>query len=186
LEEFKTNAGFGFVLKAEGQRDIEINENNYGGTRSWGRGEFQAFYVRLNDSQFGQIIPGVPYRLEPLNDGNEYFWTVNEGLTLTRADSSGTLDVLNSTMMPGTIKIDGDIRVVIELLENVTSKIDLPDEMKKIEFVLLAENEQLKQLPKIRFSAEGLSVLEVLWIACNRASLEYKIKGNTIYIDKKG
>ena len=186
LGEFKTNAGFRFVLKAKGQKDIEINEKNYSGTRSGGDGEFQAFYVQLKDSQFRQIVPSVSYRLEPLNDSNEYFWTVNDGVTLTKPDSSGTLDVLNSTMVGGTIIIDGsDIRAVIGLLENVTSKIDLPGEMKKIEFILLVKAEELKQMPKTKFSAEGLSVIEVLWIACNRASLEYRIKGNTVYIDKK-
>jgi len=185
LVEFYENAGFNFVLKAEGQKDIEISAKSYPGTSSQGDGEFQVFYARLNDSQFGQIVPSVSYRLEPLNDSNEYFWTVNDGVTLTKSDSGGTLDVLNSTMVPGTISIDGDIRAVIELLENVTSKIDLPDEMKRIEFILLVKAEELRQMPKIKFSAEGLSVIEVLWIACNRASLEYRIKGNTIYIDKK-
>lgn len=188
LEEFKTNAGFRFVLKAKGQKDIEINEKNYSGTRSshsQGNVGFQAFYVKLKDSQFGQIVPSVSYRLEPLNDSNEYFWTVNDGVTLTKADSRGTLDVLNSTMLPGTIRLDGDIRGAIKVLEHATSKVELPGEMKKIEFILLVKPEELRQMPKIKFSAEGLSVIEVLWIACNRASLEYRIKGNTIYIDKK-
>jgi hypothetical protein len=185
LEEFKINAGFRFVLKAKGQKDIEINEKNYSGNRSWGNGEFQAFYVQLKDSQFRQIVPNVSYRLEPLNNSNEYFWTVNNGVTLTKSDSSGTLDILNSTLVPDTISIDGDIRAVIGLLEHVTSKVELPGEMKSIEFILLVTPGKLRQMPKIKFSAEGLSVMEVLWIACNRASLEYRIKGNIVYIDKK-
>ncbi len=185
LEEFKTNAGFRFVLKAKGQKDIKINEKNYGGTSSQGDGEFQVFSVKLKDSQFGQIVPGVSYKLEPLNDSNEYFWTVNKGLALTKADSSVTLDVLNSTILPGTIGLDYDIRGVIKLLEHATSKVELPGEMKKIEFILQVKPEELRQMPKIKFSAKGLSVIEVLWIACNRASLEYRIKGNTVYIDKK-
>lgn len=185
LGEFKANAGFRFVLKAKGQKDIEINEENYSGTRSWGNGEFQAFYVKLKDSQFEQIVPSMSYGLEPLNDSNEYFWIVNDGVALTKADSSGRLDVLNSTILPGTIRLDGDIRGVIKILEHATSKVELPGEMKKIEFILLVKPEELRQMPKIKFSAEGLSVIEVLWIACNRASLEYRIKGNTVYIDKK-
>jgi len=185
LGKFKTNAGFRFVLKAKGQKDIEINEENYSGTRSWGNGEFQAFYVKLKDSQFEQIVPSMSYRLEPLNDSNEYFWIVNDGVALTKADSRGTLDVLNSTILPGPIRLDGDIRGVIKILEHATSKVELPGEMKKIEFILLVKPEELRQMPKIKFSAEGLSVIEVLWIACNRASLEYRIKGNTVYIDKK-
>jgi hypothetical protein len=184
LGEFKTNAGFRFVLKAEGQKDIEINEKNYSGTRSWGNGEFQAFYVKLNDSQFGQIVPGVPYRLEPLNDSNEYFWIANDDVPLIFANSSGTFDVLNSTILPYT-NIEGYIQGIIKGLEQVVSKIELPGKMKKIEFILLVKPDELRQIPEIKFSAEGLSAIEVLWIACNRASLEYRIKGNAVYIDKK-
>jgi len=185
LDEFRTNAGFRFVLKAEGQKDIEINQENYGGNCSSGRGEFQAFYVGLNDAQFRQIVPSVSYRLEPLNDSNEYYWTVNDGVTLRRAGRNGTFDLLNNTILQDTISIDSDIRLLITMLESMMSKIELPDGMKKIEFVLLVKPEELRQSPKIKFSAEGLSVIEVLWIACNRTSLEYRIKGNTVYIDKK-
>lgn len=185
LEELKTNAGFRFVLKSEGQKDIEIGKNNYGGTTSQGNGEFQAFYVNLNDSQFKNIVPGVSYRLEASNGSDEYFWTVNDGVRLTRLDSSATLDVLNSTIVPDTIGIDSDIRGVIKVLEHVTNKVELPGEMKKIKFVLLVKARELRRMPKIKFSAEGLSVMEILWIACNRTSLEYSIKGSIVYIDKK-
>jgi len=185
LVEFYENAGFNFVLKAEGEKDIAISAESYPGTSSQGNGEFQAFYVRLNDSQLRQIVPGVAYRLVPLNDSKEYFWTVNDGVTLTKADSSGTLQFLNSTMVPGTISIDGDIHAVTKVLENATSKIDMAGKMKKVQFIVLLEPEELPELPRIKFSAEGLSVIEVLWIACNRASLEYRIKESTVYIDKK-
>ncbi len=185
LNELRANAGFRFVLKAEGQKDIEINEKNYGGTYSQGDGEFQVFCVNLKDTQFGQIVPGVSYRLEPLNDSNEYYWTVNDGVTLRKAGRSGTFDLLNNTIVTHTISLDGDIGTVIYLLEHAMSKVELPDGMKRIEFILLVKPGALRQMPKIKFSAEGLSVIEVLWIACNRASLEYRIKGNTVYIDKK-
>jgi hypothetical protein len=185
LNELRANAGFRFVLKAEGQKDIEINEKNYGGTCSQGDGEFQVFCVNLKDTQFGQIVPGVSYRLEPLNDSNEYYWTVNDGVTLRKAGRNGTFDLLNNTIVPHTISLDGDIRAVIHLLEYAMSKVELPDGMKRIEFVLLVKPGELTRSPKIKFSAEGLTVLEVLWIACNRTSLEYRIKGNTVYIDKK-
>jgi len=88
--------------------------------------------------------------------------------------------------MSNKITINGDIRTIITLLEHETSKVQLPGELKMIEFILLVKPEELRRMPKIKFSAEGLSVIEILWISCNRASLEYKIKGNTIYIDKKG
>jgi len=185
LNELRANAGFRFVLKAEGQKDIEINEKNYGGTCSQGNGEFQAFYVNLKDTEIGQIVPGVSYRLEPLNDSNEYYWIVNDGVTLRKAGRSGMFDLLNNTIVPHTISLDGNIRAVIYLLEHAMSKVELPDGMKRIEFVLLVKAGELRQMPKIKFSAEGLTVLEVLWIACNRTSLEYRIKGNTVYIDKK-
>ncbi len=64
LGEFKENAGFRFILKAEGQKDIEINENNFSGTRSFGHGDFQAFYVEMKAPSFKQIVPGVPHSLE--------------------------------------------------------------------------------------------------------------------------
>ncbi len=185
LNEFKANAGFRFVLKAEGQKDIEISEKNYGGTCSQGDGEFQVFCVNLKDTQFRQIVPGVSYRLEALNDSNEYFWTVNDGVILKRAGRGRTFDLLNKTIVPNTIKLNGDIRAVIFLLEHAISKIELPDEIEKIEFVLLVKPGELRRNPRIKFSAEGLSVIEVLWIACNRSSLEYRIKENTVYIDKK-
>ncbi len=57
--------------------------------------------------------------------------------------------------------------------------------IEKIEFALQVKTEELRRSPIIKFSAEGLSVIEVLWIACNRSSLEYRIIGNTVYIDKK-
>ena len=185
LNEFKANAGFRFVLKAEGQKDIEISEKNYGGTCSQGDGEFQVFCVNLKDTQFRQIVPGVSYRLEALNDSNEYFWTVNDSVILKRAGRGRTFDLLNKTIVPNTIKLNGDIRAVIFLLEHAISKIELPDEIEKIEFVLLVKPGELRRNPRIKFSAEGLSVIEVLWIACNRSSLEYRIKENTVYIDKK-
>jgi hypothetical protein len=65
------------------------------------------------------------------------------------------------------------------------SKIDLPDGIEKIEFKLRVKPGELRQMPKIKFSAEGLSVIELLWIACNRSSLEFKVRDNTVYIDKK-
>ncbi|MBL7146558.1 MAG: hypothetical protein ISS76_20130 [Phycisphaerae bacterium] len=184
LGEFRNNAGFRFVLKTEGQKDIEINEKNFSGTRSWGDGEFQAFYVKLNSTQFGQIVPGVSYGLEPVNESNEYFWTVNDGVRLTRAGRSGTYDFLNKTIVP-RMSFDCNIQTVIKTLENVISEIGLPDEIDKIEFVLLVKPGELVRSPNIKFSATELTVVEILWIACNRSSLEYRIKGNTIYIDKK-
>lgn len=187
LGEFRTNAGFKFVLKTEGQKDIEINERNYGGTCSSGDGEFQAFFINLKDAQFREIVPGVSYRLEPLNKSNEYYWTVNEGVTLMRAGRSKTYDLLKNTIVPGAISFDSDIdiRTVIGLLEKMISKFELPDEIKKTEFLLLVKPEELTWSPNVKFAAEGLSVLEVLGIACNRSSLEYRIKENIVYIDKK-
>ena len=185
LNELKANAGFRFILKAEGQKDIEINEKNFGGTCSSGDGDFQAFYVNMKKTQIEQVIPGVSYSLEPVNESNEYYWIVNDGVTLTRADRGAMYDFLNKTILPHTISFDGDIRAVIGLLESMMSKIELPDDIEKIEFVLLLKPVELAWNSKFKFSAEGLTLLEILWIACNRSSLEYRIKGNTVYIDKK-
>lgn len=185
LNELRANAGFKFVLKAEGHKDIEINEKNFSGTCSSGDGDFQAFYVNMKDTQIGQIVPGVSYGLEPVNESNEYYWTVNDGVTLTRAGQGATYDLLNKTILPHTICLNGNIRSVIGLLESMMSQFELPDEIKKIEFVLLVKPGELVRSPNIKFSATELTVVEILWIACNRSSLEYRIKGNTIYIDKK-
>ncbi|MBW8034918.1 MAG: DUF3887 domain-containing protein [Planctomycetes bacterium] len=82
LVEFCENAGFNFVLKAEGQKDILIRAEGYPGSTSQGNGQFQAFYVKLKGKQFRQIVPGASYSLEALNDSDEYFWTVNDGVSL--------------------------------------------------------------------------------------------------------
>jgi len=120
-----------------------------------------------------------------VNKSNEYYWTVNDDVRLTRAGRGAAYDLLNKTILPHTISLNGDIRAVIGLLESMMSKIELPDEIEKIEFVLLLKPVELVRSPKIKFSAEGLSFIEVLWIACNRSSLEFRIKGNTVYIEKK-
>jgi hypothetical protein len=187
LGEFRKNAGFNFILKAKGQKDIKINEDNYGGTCSSGDGEFHVFCVNMNDTQIEQIAPDVSYHLKPLNKSCEYFWIINNSITLTRASRDRTYDLLNNTVIPGTISFDSDIdiRTVIGLLKSMISKTELPDGIKKIEFVLLVESDKLTWSPDVKFSAEGLSVMEILLIACNRSSLEYRIEGNTVYIDKK-
>jgi len=80
----------------------------------------------------------------------------------------------------GQPKPGGDVKVKqqvldlggIGLLEHAMSKVELPGEMKEINFHLRIKPEELGQMPNIKFSAEGLSAIEVLWIACNRSSLE--------------
>ena len=177
LGEFRENACFSFVLKAEGRDDIKIGEDNFHGTCNQGNGEFQAFYVGLKAPQFEQIVPNAAYRLEPVNDSNEYSWIVRDGVTLTKTDNSATLNLLNSTLSPGSrIEVNGGIETVIGLLGKATSE---------VEFVLLVKPGELRQLPEIKFSVEGLTALEILWIVCGRASLEYRINENTVYIDKK-
>jgi len=185
LNELRANAGFRFVLKSEGQKDIEINEKNFGGTCSSGDGDFQAFYVNMKNTQIEQMVHGACYGLEPVNESNEYYWTVNDGVRLTKAGRGAMYDFLNNTILPHTISLNGNIRTVIGLLESMISKIELPDEIEKIEFKLLVNGGELRRMPKIKFSAEGLSVIKVLWIACNRSSLDFRIRGNIVYIAKK-
>ena len=110
---------------------------------------------------------------------------MNDGVTLTKVNSSATLEALNTIMPDYTVRLKGGIRGVIEFLEHMVNEVILTDKTETIEFVLLLKPEKLKQLPEIKFSAEGLSAIEILWIACNRTSLEYEIKGNKVYIDKK-
>ncbi|MBE0536521.1 MAG: hypothetical protein IH624_12720 [Phycisphaerae bacterium] len=183
LAEFKDNAGFNFVLQAEGQRDIEINEDNYAGTCSQGNGRFQAFWVRLDDAQLKQILPGRTYRLTPVNKSTEYFWTVNNGLTLTRTDM-GTLETLNTTVLPGRIAVDkAPIPAAIAAIEQAMAQALTTKTLPK--FVIGLKPEELSQCPGITFSAEGLTAMEFLWIVCHRAALQYRIAGNTVYIETK-
>lgn len=187
LDEFVENAGFNFRLRAEGHPEITITRENYSGNSSMGNGQFQAFYMRLNESQLKALVPKIPYTLHPENKSDKYVWMVNDGVRLIKPINYHDLIVakLNSTFPPGTTAVDGDIRAVIALLEHATSKIELPGEMKKIEFVLLVKPGELRRSPKIKFSVEGLSAIDILWVACNRASLEYRIEGTTVYIENK-
>jgi len=187
LNEFSSNAGFNFRLRADGHPEIIITRKNYKGNCSMGNGEFQAFYVQLDEGQLKALVFEVPYTLHPENKSDQYLWMVDDGVTLVRPIPYHdiVLAKLNSTFPTGTTAVDGDIRAVIALLEHATSKIELPGEMKKIEFVLLVEPGELRRSPKIKFSVEGLSVIDILWVACNRASLEYRIEGTIVYIENK-
>jgi hypothetical protein len=71
------------------------------------------------------------------------------------------------------------------MLEFAISEIELPKEIEKIEFVLMLKPGELARCPNMKFSVKELTVLEILGIACNRSSLEYKIEGSTVFIDKK-
>ena len=183
LSEFVENAGFSFRLRAEGHPEVNITEN-YAGTRS--SGEFRAFRVRLNEALLRALVPGVAYTLHPENKSDEYFWTVNEGVRFVRPsyEDDIVLATLDSTILPD-IEMDTDIEGAAGILDGMNTTIDCGGTEKRIRFELVATPEQLAQAPKIRFSAKGLSVMEVLLVICHRASLEYRIEGATVYIENR-
>lgn len=186
LDEFVDNAGFNFRLCAKGHPEIIITKSNYRGNSSMGNGKFQAFYMQLSESQLNELVPDVPYTLHPENKSDKYFWTVNDGVTLLRPVNYHDiiLDKLNSTILP-TVSIDGNIQDIVGFLQKISGDIDYLGETKKIEVVLSVEPSRLKKIPRIKFSAEGLSVMEVFLIICHRTSLDYRIEGTTIYLEDK-
>lgn len=186
LGEFVTNAGFNFILKAEGYNDIKISRTDYQGNCSQGNGTFQAFYVRLNEGQLKALAPEVSYTLHPENQSDKYVWMVDDGVTLVRPIPYHgiVLAKLESTFL-ASFEIDTDVQSAIAMLNKMDTSIDCAGTRKQIRFHLQAKPEGIAKAPDIRFSAKGLSVLEVLLIICHRASLDYRVEGTTIYIEDK-
>jgi hypothetical protein len=77
LKEFLNNAGFDFKLKGE-NLEINITSENQKGTSSTGDGQLQIFYVKLNQADFDKIKSGIKYSLIPINENQDYTWTVNK------------------------------------------------------------------------------------------------------------
>ena len=186
LDEFVENAGFNFRLRADGHPEIIITRENYKGNSSMGDGQFQAFYVRLDEGQLKALVPGVPYTLHPENKSDKYIWMVNDGVTLIRPMFQPDIvqAKLDSTFLP-SIEINTDIQGAIAKLDEVSGSIDCSGAARKICFHLQAKPEEIAKIPDIRFSAKGLSVMEVLLIVCHRASLDYRIEDTTVYIENK-
>jgi hypothetical protein len=186
LDEFVKNAGFSFRLRAEGHPEIIITESNYHGNSSMGDGDFQAFYVGLDEDQLNKLVPGVPYKLYPENKSDKYVWIVNDGVTFVRPIRYDEMILarLDSTVLP-KIDLSANIRGAVKLLEKIAEKIVLEGTDKKIHFQLRAEPREIAEIPDIRFSAEGLSVMELLLIICHRAKMDYQIEDTTIYIESK-
>lgn len=186
LDDFYKNAGFNFRLSAEGYPDIFITENNYGGNSSMGNGEYQAYYLRLDEEQKKALVPNVAYTLIPENKSDEYTWTVNEGVTFILPIPYDVIVIKKlDSYVPPRIVVDMTIKSAVDLLNQLARDIELEGRAKQIRFVLKAEPEDIYRVPKIKFSAEGLSLKELLLIICNRASMDYRIEGTTIYLEKK-
>lgn len=84
LDAFCENAGFEFLLQADGHDDVRIASGNSCGNCSAGNGEFQCFVVSLEASQLKQIVRGVAYTLTPVEPRAEYAWRVKDGVRLVR------------------------------------------------------------------------------------------------------
>jgi len=84
LNAFQEKAAFRFLLKAQGQDDIQVTEKHFQGTCSSGRGEFQGFVVGLPSSELAKLASGVAYTIVPADQREEYTWQVKAGVQLTR------------------------------------------------------------------------------------------------------
>ncbi len=84
LDAFTENAGFEFLLKADGHDDIRITSGNLHANCSSGHGAFQGFVVSLEPSQLDQLARGVGYTLVPIEPRPEYTWQVKDGVRLVR------------------------------------------------------------------------------------------------------
>ena len=184
LGEFVENAGFNFILRAEGREEIVITRDNYRGNSSAGHGDYQAFYTTLTDDQLEALVPNLPYTIEPVNKSKEYFWTVNEGVRLIRPINYDDLILaaLNNTIQAG-ISFNCSVESAIGLLDQLAIEIDYEGTRQKIRFK--ANLERSSGTPKIVFWAKGLSTMEVLMVICHRADLEYRIEGTTVYVENK-
>ena len=184
LNEFVDNAGFHFHLRAEEHPDITITPKNYRGNSSMGDGQFQAFYVQLDENQLKALVPNVPFILHPENKSDKYVWKVNSGVTIVRPIPYDTLvlEKLNSTFPPNNIAINADVESALRFLEMLAGEIEYAGQTKQIHFQIQAGHKDISQVPKIQFSAEGLSVMELLLIICHRVSLDYRIDGTTVYL----
>ena len=139
----------------------------------------------LNEALLEALIPGVAYTLHPNNKSDEYFWTVNEGVRFVRpTDEIVVLAKLDSTIVPD-IEMDKDIEGAVQVLDRMSPTVNCGGTEKRIRFELTATPEQLAQAPRIRFSAKGLSMTEILLVICHRASLEYHIEGTTVSIGNR-
>ncbi len=187
LSEFVENTGFNFRLKAQGHPDIVITKSNYSGNSSMGDGEFQAYYVQLNEDQLRDMVPDVPFTIHPKNSSDKYVWKVNDGVTVVRPVSYDELilEKLNSTVPPHNIQLNAKIDSAVKFLNTLVGDFEYAGQKKQIHLQLQVEPSEIEQAPRITFSAEGLSVMEMLMIICHRASLDYRIEGTTVYIEKK-
>ncbi len=184
LDEFAENAGFNFILRAEGRQEIVITHQNYGGNSSAGTGEYQAFYAKLDGSQLKALVPNVPYTIEPVNKSEKYFWTVNDGVTLVKPVyfDDLVLAALDNTMQEG-ISFNCDVESAMGLFNKLELSFDYEGKARKIDFK--ANLDRGFKAPKIEFWAKGLSTMEILLIVCHRAKLDYRIEGATVYVENK-
>ncbi len=186
LDELKENAGFKFILKADGQKNIQIDEKNYGGNCSLQSGGFQAFYVNLKDSQFEQIVPGVSYRLEPVNESKEYVWMVNDDVTLTLGGKTDRDNASDDGRMMKDEKPDAPSTE--SRVQNVSFKKDMLlkdalrflSEMYKVNIVPSQEVTNSRSVIGVT-NLYDVNFEEVLQALCGTEHT-YEIKGEFVYV----
>jgi len=187
LSEFYENAGFNFILRAEGQRNIVINRSNYGGSCNLSNGQFQVFRINLTEDQLKTLACGIPYTLQPENKTKKYQWIVEDDVKLVRPAPYTELVVaaLDQYKFPN-FECDANIKYIVDLLNKSSLiQINCTGSVRRITFKLVGDPDEIAKAPNICFSAKGLSATELLMIICHRSSLIYRIEANTIYIEKK-
>ncbi|MCA8976431.1 MAG: hypothetical protein KDC98_17055, partial [Planctomycetes bacterium] len=75
---------------------------------------------------------------------------------------------------------DADVGDFVDLLDGMRLCVEMSGESKAIRFRL----GRIKgDKARIHFSAQGLSVFELLLVTCHRASLTWRIEGETVVLD---
>lgn len=182
LGEFVENAGFDFVLRAEGRPDVVLSKDHYGGNCSSGDGAFQAFYVNLDQTQRDALVPDVAYTLCPKNAKAPYMWHADNAALISKANYELLVRAALDTTVFTHIGVDMSAEDVARWFNALDLHVDDKEDQRKVAFLLQASPEQLANAPRLRFSAEGLSAMEILMIICHRTSLDYHIEGTTVVL----
>jgi hypothetical protein len=89
-----------FVLRAQGQAPVYLAaERGYWNSEC---------YLRVPKEQYDQMVPGIPYRLEPVATEGEYRWVVEPGVVLVKSDQPPPPDEAPESMPGETAPVSPD------------------------------------------------------------------------------
>ena len=84
LREHLREAGFRFVLRADGHPPVAITPEHWIASMTSGSTNRGAHLVQLDESTRNSIVPGVEYRIEPVPTDRLKVWTVKDHVVLVR------------------------------------------------------------------------------------------------------